>query len=281
MNQRFNLSHRFIGFLRAAFCALSVALLPSVSLARIYIADDTLDEILIFPNNASGNVAPAVIIGGSNTAMSMPFGVATDANFIYVANYENSGAGLKGNSVTIYPIDASGNAAPVATIIGSNTGLGNCEGIAVDSNFIYVMNESAVGYSFGSITIYPLTANGNVAPVTTIGFPNGSPQGEHPQFGFPRTRPDPGGLLAARLHGPRSACDRPEAHPSIRLSFLSGSIGEEEAVRGPPAQGARTTTCSSTTWSGFPSSSATPLTTSIGAATRRRTSGGCSSSPTS
>ena len=54
-------------------------------MARIYIADDTLDEILIFPNNASGNVAPAVIIGGSNTAMSMPFGVATDANFIYVA----------------------------------------------------------------------------------------------------------------------------------------------------------------------------------------------------
>src|ERR1700678_2173292 len=162
------MKHRFPLLASSASCLLAIGLLQSTAMARLYVADETLNQILIFPNNANGNTAPFVTIGGSNTGLSSPFGVATDANYIYVANYE----GTQGNSVTVYPIDASGNVAPVATIIGSNTGLGNCEGIAVDANYIYVVNDGVTGYGLGSITVYPLTANGNVAPVATIGFPD-------------------------------------------------------------------------------------------------------------
>jgi 6-phosphogluconolactonase (cycloisomerase 2 family) len=158
------MKHRFPLLASSASCLLAIGLLQGTAMARIYVADETLNQILIFPNDANGDTAPSVTISGSNTGLSEPFGVATDANYIYVANFE----GTLGNSVTVYPIDASGNAAPVATIKGSNTGLDNCVGIAVDANYIYVVNESAVGYSLGSITVYPLTASGNVAPVATI-----------------------------------------------------------------------------------------------------------------
>jgi hypothetical protein len=137
----------------------------------MYIADQSLNQINIYPTNASGNTAPTATITGSLTGLSQPFGIATDANYIYVANWENSGL-VKGNSVTIYPINAKGNVAPTRTIIGSNTGLGNCLGIAVDSNYIYVVNEGAAGAPLGSVTVYPLGADGNYTPVATIAGTN-------------------------------------------------------------------------------------------------------------
>ena len=46
-----------------------------------------------------------------------PFGIALDgAGNIYVTNFS-------GNSITVYPAGASGNATPTATIVGGNTGL--------------------------------------------------------------------------------------------------------------------------------------------------------------
>jgi len=157
------LSRRFALFL------LAIGLLQSTAMARIYLADETRDQINIYPNNATGfNATPTVVITGSLTQLSEPFGVAVDANYIYVANWESSGKVI-GNSVTIYPINASGNVAPVAEIIGSGTGLGNCEGIAVDANYIYVANESTVDYPLGSICVFPKTANGNATPVAIIG----------------------------------------------------------------------------------------------------------------
>src|ERR1035438_9398094 len=99
MNRRFSFPRRLPGtfqpaqpaamprsscFRRAALFAIAIGLPPTASMARIYLADHTLDQIIIFPNNASGNTAPTVTIGGSNTGLSAPFGVATDANHIYV-----------------------------------------------------------------------------------------------------------------------------------------------------------------------------------------------------
>jgi len=152
----------------AAFL-LAIGLLQSSAMARIYLADESRDQINIYPNTATGfNATPTVVISGNLTQLSQPLGVAVDANYIYVANWESAGSVI-GNSVTIYPINASGNAAPVAEIIGSNTGLANCYGIAVDANYIYVANESAVDYPFGSICVFPKNANGNATPIAVIG----------------------------------------------------------------------------------------------------------------
>ena len=155
--------------LRLASCVAIAALLPSVAFARIYIADQTRNQVNIYPSTATGNTAPTVTIIGANTGLSQPCSVAVDANYIYVANYE----GAQGNSVTVYPLNASGNASPVATITGATTGIDNCIGVAVDANYLYVVSESSTNNILGSISVFPKTANGNVAPLRVIGFPTG------------------------------------------------------------------------------------------------------------
>ena len=80
-------------------------------------------------------------------------------------------ANATANSVTEYARGASGNIAPIATIVGAATRLSAPNGIAIGpagvgaaaGNRLFVSNRAA-----NSITEYPLTASGNVAPVTTI-----------------------------------------------------------------------------------------------------------------
>jgi len=74
--------------------------------------------------------------------------------------------------VFVYPAGSNANAAPTATISGSNTGLSYPQGIAVDSTSgnIYVADESAT-----SVFVYPPLASStgvlNEAPVATISGP--------------------------------------------------------------------------------------------------------------
>src|SRR5882762_87736 len=76
---------------------------------------------------------------------------------LYVANE------VFGSSITVYAPGASGNATPVATIAGGNTGLSFPFGVALDgAGNIYVTNSaSSVGGST-SITVYAAGASGNV-----------------------------------------------------------------------------------------------------------------------
>jgi DNA-binding beta-propeller fold protein YncE len=69
--------------------------------------------------------------------------------------------------VTVYAKNANGNAAPIQTISGSNTGLNQPFGISVKGTAMYVTNESA-----NTVTVYSASANGNVAPTRTIGGSN-------------------------------------------------------------------------------------------------------------
>jgi hypothetical protein len=90
-------------------------------------------------------------------------GVRADANAaavgpgIYVTN--NGGP-----SITVFALDATGNAAPIRTISGANTGLKIPIGIGVDSQgSVYVANRGG-----GTVTVYSGLASGNVAPVRTL-----------------------------------------------------------------------------------------------------------------
>ena len=82
------------------------------------------------------------------------------AGNIYVATATNQ---LNG-AIFVYQAGSYGNIAPVRTITGSDTGIDNPLGLAVDgSGNIYVANNAN-----STVTIYSSTANGNVAP--TGGF---------------------------------------------------------------------------------------------------------------
>ncbi len=107
---------------------------------------------------ANGNVPPVELIGGSNTGLDQPYGIAVDQNDnLYVAN-------ASANSVTIYGAETNGNVPPIVTIVGPSTGLSSPLGIAVDClGFIYVANSKN-----DSVTVYAPDSHGDAVPVITI-----------------------------------------------------------------------------------------------------------------
>src|SRR5208282_1352279 len=67
-------------------------------------------SVLEFAAGSTGNMAPTSSISGSNTGLSVPFGIALDAaDNIYVAN--SGVSGVLGNSITVYAPGSSGNVA--------------------------------------------------------------------------------------------------------------------------------------------------------------------------
>jgi len=89
-----------------------------------------------------------------------PTPVADPSYRLYVANAGN-------NSITVYGAFASGHAAPIATIIGSNTQLSGPGQLSEDaSGNLYVANRGT-----SSILVFAHGANGNVAPIRVIAGP--------------------------------------------------------------------------------------------------------------
>ena len=135
---------------------------------RVYVAQSQgMNSILTYAPGATGNAAPVDVISGSKTGLSYPQGVALDAaGRLYVTNIIPYPANVP--SITVYAPGASGNASPVATIQGSNTGLGTPQDIAVDAQGrVYVANGGG-----GSVTVYAPGANGNVSPIASISGSN-------------------------------------------------------------------------------------------------------------
>jgi plastocyanin len=131
----------------------------------VFTADHASNSVTEYAAAAAGNTPPVATIGGAATGLSGPSGVARDgAGHVFVAN-------TTANSVTEYAHGASGNIAPVATIAGAATQLSAPDGVSIGpagvgaaaGNRLFVANRGS-----SSITEYPLTASGNIAPVATI-----------------------------------------------------------------------------------------------------------------
>ena len=127
---------------------------------ELFITNDGGNSVTVFPRTATGNPASRIIVGAA-TGLNRPKGIAVDTvnNEVLVANFQ-------ANSVTVYGIGANGNATPLRTISGASTGLNSPYGVAVDpvNNEIYVVN----GTVSGNVTVYPRTANGDIAPSRTF-----------------------------------------------------------------------------------------------------------------
>ena len=113
-------------------------------------------------STGANNIAPVQMVTGPATGMFQAVGLALDsAGNMYVANLDFQG----NSSLTEYAANANGNAAPIATVEGSNTLLNGPEGLAIHAGTLYASNDDNV------VTEYSLPLSGgvdNIAPVATI-----------------------------------------------------------------------------------------------------------------
>ena len=131
--------------------------------------------VVVYDLNASYplNDTPKRIIAGPSTGLAKPTGIHVDmVNLeLYVSN------DLDGNfSVVVYPLSASGDAAPIRTLQGPLTGLYGPVGMVVDHvhDELIVVSYKVPGVQFGStVSTFSRTASGDVAPLRVIkGLPD-------------------------------------------------------------------------------------------------------------
>lgn len=147
------------------------------------------DSITVYPRVDDKDATPLFTVTGADTGLSNPCGIAVATvqnphtnlaqDLVLVANDQIPGTTQGADLVAVYdragivtqPAGSVLDTVPAYTIGGSNTGLDQPCGVAVDStnNEIYVANAGN-----GTVTVYDVGAvtdpasDGNVAPVRTI-----------------------------------------------------------------------------------------------------------------
>lgn len=118
-------------------------------------------------------------LNGGLTQLNRAYGVAADTvnGKLYISNNGDA-------SITVYPLDASGNTAPIARIAGPSTGLRAYAGQELwrpGALYVDVVHGELASFNYNppipygasnsSITFYALDADGDVAPLRTIQGP--------------------------------------------------------------------------------------------------------------
>ncbi len=141
---------------------------------HIYVANAGSDTITIYDKMARGNVAPVRTIGGPNTGITCLQQTAVDAQgYVYVAVFSSlpkqyGGCNDNGGGeILVFAPGANGDVAPVRTIAGPATQIGNAGAVAVaEDGTLYVgSSEIASGGANSTILAFAPGAAGNVAPI--------------------------------------------------------------------------------------------------------------------
>jgi hypothetical protein len=127
----------------------------------------------VFAPDSKGNARPSATITFDTKRLPTAVAVDSGGNVYIAGNY--GGPGNKG-SVGIYRPGSHGNAMPIATIDGTNTGINSPSSIELDSiGRIYVANPGAGKSENDSVNVYPplqSLSSGpdypNVRPLATI-----------------------------------------------------------------------------------------------------------------
>lgn len=136
--------------------------------------NDTTDRLVIFDHEAKGDVPPSRELKTPHGTYGIAVDETTQEMYLTVEHI---------NSVVVYRKQAEGDEKPLRTIVGFHTGLEDPHGIAVDAKngFLLVTNHGNARGKTGdivygkfdppSITIYPLKADGDVAPLRIVQGP--------------------------------------------------------------------------------------------------------------
>lgn len=160
---------------------------------ELYLSVEDPPQIVVYHKNSSGNDKPIRQIRGNQTQLADAHGLTLDTKnrWLFVANYGNyalyretngeidtrgayGAARVPGSgkyippSITVYPMDADGDVAPIRVIQGPHTQLNWPAHIYADPDRsdLYVANDGG-----NSILVFHTTDNGDVAPYRVITGP--------------------------------------------------------------------------------------------------------------
>ena len=152
------------------------ALMPTL----VYVASAPTNSITAYASNGSGGAMAVLTLQGPLTGLDGPVGLTFDSEGrLYVVNHGAS------SSITVYAPFAHGNVAPLRTVAGPQTHLNAgtqppdypTGAIAVDlvHNRMFVARVSQERAPLnGTVLVFPATASGDQAPLTSIGPPTAS-----------------------------------------------------------------------------------------------------------
>ena len=146
----------------------------------LYMTIQSDNQIAVYRKQASGAEKPLRVIEGNDTLLQDPHGLALDVKnkLIYVSNFGNvdmrasGGAGRFGKfeppSITVYPMEATGNVKPVRVIQGSKTLMNWPAHMAFhdDRQELFVANDAD-----NSILVFRGSDQGDTAPIRIIKGP--------------------------------------------------------------------------------------------------------------
>jgi hypothetical protein len=147
---------------------LSVNRIAVDSAGQIYVAIEVVDidsqpaGILIYPDGSNGNVAPGATIGGVESAIQNPWGIAIDSRSdILVAEAATD----KKGKLLVFPPGTQGEAKPRFVLEGSDERLIAPTAVAVDSGgIIYVPNGEGHTMEGASISVFKAARSNSSAP---------------------------------------------------------------------------------------------------------------------
>jgi hypothetical protein len=172
---------------------------------------ENTDVITVYAAGATGNVAPIRDIIGA--PYHYPKGIAVDPinGDLYVAKANSS-------AIFFYAPSANGNVPPIGRIQGSQTGLDEPYGVALDaSGNIYVAN---VGNT--SVTVYAAGSTGNVAPTRTIAGTRTALDGPH-QLALDSS---------SNIYVANSAYDSGKGSLTVYAAGANGNVAPIETIEG-------------------------------------------------
>ncbi len=130
-------------------------------------------RITVYARTASGIPAPLRAFTEASAGLNVPIALTVDLVHDELVVLNGGYPPDDPPSITVFARTASGNAAPLRTISGPDTGLNASSSVAVDPvhDELIVANRGASLRGPSSITVYPRTATGNAAPLRTIAGP--------------------------------------------------------------------------------------------------------------
>ncbi|MBI4465553.1 MAG: hypothetical protein HY647_12685 [Acidobacteria bacterium] len=195
---------------------------------EMYLTVEHVNTVVVFRKMAEGNEKPLRAMVGPKTQLEDPHGIALDMKngWLFVSNHGNAQAGkpaygkFEPPSITVYPMKASGDEAPLRTIEGPKTRLNWPAHLWVDEERgeFYVANDGE-----DSILVFRTSDNGDVAPLRVLQGPK--TQIKNPTGVFLDTKNDE--LWVSNMGNHRA---------TVYARTANGDVAPKRVIRSAPAE---------------------------------------------